>query len=76
MLPLAQLLADQGTVVLPDLRGHGRSHCPDPARHTWARYTDDLVRLLDHLDIARAVLVGAGPGSRRSRTRTGSRPRC
>ncbi len=47
----------------PTLRGYGWSVCTDPARHTWARYVDDVMRLLDHLGIARAALAGAGLGS-------------
>ncbi|GAA4622711.1 hypothetical protein GCM10023196_016000 [Actinoallomurus vinaceus] len=63
MLPIARRLTDRHMVVLPDIRGYGRSVCPDPARHTWAQYTDDLIRLLDHLDRPSAVLGGAGLGS-------------
>ncbi|XVQ09397.1 alpha/beta fold hydrolase [Spirillospora sp. CA-255316] len=63
MLPLADRLTDRHTVVLPDIRGYGRSVCPDPASHTWAQYTDDLVRLLDHLGLPSAALGGAGLGS-------------
>ncbi|MFW6692153.1 alpha/beta fold hydrolase [Streptomyces sp. MAR4 CNX-425] len=63
MLPLAERLADRCTVILPDLRGYGRSVCRDPARHTWARYTGDVIRLLDHLGLPDAVLAGAGLGS-------------
>ncbi|MFF2844874.1 alpha/beta fold hydrolase [Streptomyces sp. NPDC058001] len=63
MLPLAERLADRFMVVLPDLRGYGRSICTDPARYSWARYTDDVVQLLDHMDIPAAVLAGAGLGS-------------
>ncbi|MGW2046340.1 alpha/beta fold hydrolase [Streptomyces sp. NPDC001858] len=63
MLPLAERLADRWTVVLPDLRGYGRSVCTDPARHTWAQYTDDVIRLLDRLELPGAVLAGAGLGS-------------
>ncbi|MEV7283849.1 alpha/beta hydrolase [Streptomyces sp. NPDC093252] len=63
MLPLAERLADLGTIVLPDLRGYGRSVCTDPARHTWAQYTEDVIALLDHLNLPDAVLAGAGLGS-------------
>ncbi|RAJ41816.1 pimeloyl-ACP methyl ester carboxylesterase [Kitasatospora sp. SolWspMP-SS2h] len=63
LLPLAERLADRRTVVLPDLRGYGRSVCRDPARHTWARYTEDVIGLLDHLGLPGAVLAGAGLGS-------------
>ncbi|MGA4844139.1 alpha/beta fold hydrolase [Streptomyces sp. G45] len=63
MLPLAERLADRHTVVLPDLRGYGRSVCTDPARYSWARYTDDVVALMDRLGLADAALGGAGLGS-------------
>lgn len=63
MLPLAERLADRCVVVLPDLRGYGRSSCRDPARHTWAQYTEDAIRLLDHLGLPDAALAGAGLGS-------------
>lgn len=63
MLPLAERLADRCMVVLPDLRGYGRSVCRDPARHTWAQYTEDVIRLLDHFGLPDAVLAGAGLGS-------------
>jgi pimeloyl-ACP methyl ester carboxylesterase len=52
LIPLGRRLADQHTVVLPDVRGYGRSVCPDPGRHTWARYADDVAALLDHLGVA------------------------
>ncbi|MEI5102592.1 alpha/beta hydrolase [Streptomyces sp. PmtG] len=63
MLPLAERLADRHTVVLPDLRGYGRSTCTDPARYSWARYTEDVIGLLDHLGFPEAALGGAGLGS-------------
>ncbi|MCK2244738.1 MULTISPECIES: alpha/beta fold hydrolase [unclassified Crossiella] len=63
LLPLADHLADQHTVALPDIRGYGRSHCPDPAQHTWNRYTEDVLALLDHLGAQRAAVGGTGLGS-------------
>lgn len=63
LVPLANQLADLYTIVLPDIRGYGRSVCRDPQAHTWARYVDDLIALLDHLRVERAVLGGAGLGS-------------
>jgi 3-oxoadipate enol-lactonase len=36
LVPLAEQLADLCTVVLPDIRGYGRSNCTDPSRHTRA----------------------------------------
>ena len=63
MVPLAQMLSDRWTAVLPDIRGYGRSVCTDPSRHTWTQYTSDIASLLAHLGAARAVLVGAGIGT-------------
>jgi pimeloyl-ACP methyl ester carboxylesterase len=62
LLPLADRLADTYTVVLPDVRGYGRSLCADPARHTWAQYAEDVGALLDHLDLRRAAVGGTGLG--------------
>jgi len=63
LLPLAGKLADLHTVVLPDIRGYGRSVCTDPSRHTWAQYTTDVVALLDRLGAERAIIGGAGLGA-------------
>jgi pimeloyl-ACP methyl ester carboxylesterase len=64
LVPLARLLADRNiVVVLPDIRGYGRSVCTDPARHTWAQYADDVIALLNHLGVRRAVVGGAGLGA-------------
>ncbi|RDI49997.1 alpha/beta fold hydrolase [Nocardia mexicana] len=63
LLPLADRLADRCRVVLPDVRGYGMSRCADPARHTWARYAEDVVALLDHLGTERAVVGGTGLGA-------------
>lgn len=63
LLPLAELLADRHTVILPDVRGYGRSVCADPTRHTWAQYAADVIALLDHLALPTAALGGTGLGS-------------
>ncbi|MBB4917779.1 alpha/beta fold hydrolase [Streptosporangium saharense] len=63
LLPLAHLLADRHTVILPDVRGYGRSVCADPALHTWDQYVSDVVALLDHLDLRVAALGGTGLGA-------------
>jgi 3-oxoadipate enol-lactonase len=63
LLPLAERLADRHAVVLPDVRGYGRSVCADPAGHTWAQYADDVAALLDHLNIPRTVVGGTGLGA-------------
>ncbi|WP_234388599.1 alpha/beta fold hydrolase [Streptomyces sp. AS58] len=62
LLPLARRLADGLTVILPDVRGYGRSVCTDPTRHTWAQYAKDVDALLDHLGLYRAALGGTGLG--------------
>ncbi|HEY0174465.1 MAG TPA: alpha/beta hydrolase [Pyrinomonadaceae bacterium] len=63
LAPLARQLSDRYTVVLPDVRGYGRSVCADPARHTWSQYAGDVIALLDHLGVRRAVVGGAGIGT-------------
>ncbi|GHF21845.1 alpha/beta hydrolase [Streptomyces werraensis] len=62
LLPLARRLADGFTVVLPDIRGYGRSVCTDSARHTWTQYTDDVHVLMEHLELPHAALGGTGLG--------------
>jgi 3-oxoadipate enol-lactonase len=62
-LPLARELSDLCTVVLPDVRGYGRSICTNPARHTWAQYADDVISLLDQIGASRVLIGGAGLGS-------------
>ncbi|MBV6761488.1 alpha/beta fold hydrolase [Rhodococcus opacus] len=62
LLPMAERLADRFTVVVPDVRGYGRSVCRDPALHTWSRYADDVIALLDHLAAPEAVVGGTGLG--------------
>jgi 3-oxoadipate enol-lactonase len=63
LLPLAQRLGDSRTIVLPDIRGYGRSHCDDPARHRWSQYAQDVVALIDHLGLRRVDLLGVGLGA-------------
>lgn len=62
LVPLARQLLTVRAVVLPDIRGYGRSICTDPQRHTWAQYAQDIIALLDHLEVERAVVGGAGLG--------------
>jgi 3-oxoadipate enol-lactonase len=63
LIPLAMALAGRATVILPDVRGYGRSICREPERHTWESYADDVLALLDHLGLERAHVGGAGMGS-------------
>jgi pimeloyl-ACP methyl ester carboxylesterase len=60
-LPLAQHLQSRFRLVLPDLRGLGRSGVGEGAS-TMATLADDLVRLCDALKIGRAAFVGCSVG--------------
>lgn len=59
-------LAEAGRrVVAIDCRGHGASEkSHDPADYGAAPMADDVVRLLDHLDLPRADVVGYSMGAR------------
>lgn len=61
-----ETLSRAGHLVLGiDLRGHGRSEKPhDPAAYARRTMADDVVRLLDHLDIADADYLGYSMGAR------------
>ena len=55
---------DRVRIVLPDARGHGRSdRFEDPAEYTWDRKCADVVALLDHLGVERAVWGGNSMGA-------------
>jgi len=49
------------TRIAPDLRGVGESSASEDG-YAIARYADDLIRLLDSLDVERAVLCGLSMG--------------
>ncbi len=50
-------------VIAVDMRGRGRSdNDPDPARYRADVYVGDTLRVLDALDIARAVFLGTSMG--------------
>jgi len=50
-------------VIVPDLRGHGRSTAPDEA-FTIRRCAGDVLSLMDHLDIRRAKAIGLSLGAK------------
>ena len=64
-LPLAKALAARGNrVVTLDLLGHGRSDRPrDMTEYSMALYGRQVIALLDHLDIDKAVLAGTSLGA-------------
>ncbi|MFC4357870.1 alpha/beta fold hydrolase [Halobium salinum] len=55
--------ADSHRVVTLDLRGHGRTGATDRASYSVELFTEDLRRLLTHLDATRPVLCGISLGS-------------
>ncbi|MFM9553874.1 MULTISPECIES: alpha/beta fold hydrolase [Streptomyces] len=59
--PHAEALADRFRVLVPDLRGHGRSEVPDEG-NTPAEMAEDLAALLDSLDVGPVVAVGHSMG--------------
>ena len=62
---MVERLARRWRVIAYDARGHGHSDKPhDPARYGLANMRADAVRLLDHLKIARARMVGYSMGGR------------
>ncbi len=56
-------LADEYRLIVPDLRGHGRSGAPeDLSTYTIERYAADVRELLDHLGLDLCALVGCSFG--------------
>jgi pimeloyl-ACP methyl ester carboxylesterase len=60
-LPVRQTLAARFTLILPDIRGAGRSR-PHEAPFSIPRVAMDLERLLDHLGIERCHVLGHSLG--------------
>jgi 3-oxoadipate enol-lactonase len=59
--PVLDHFAARHRVIVPDLRGHGRSrHLPPP--YTVERLARDLAELLDHLEIAEVDVIGYSHG--------------
>ncbi len=59
--PLADRLADRYRIVAPDLRGRGGS-AGLPGPYGMSAHATDMVALLDHLGVARAVVIGESMG--------------
>jgi pimeloyl-ACP methyl ester carboxylesterase len=59
--PVIGHLATRHRVIVPDLRGHGRSRGLPPP-YTAAQLAADLSRLLDHLDIDSSAVLGYSQG--------------
>jgi pimeloyl-ACP methyl ester carboxylesterase len=59
--PLVPLLQGHARLILPDLRGFGRSPVTDGV-YSMRLLAEDVARLLDRLDIEKAVVVGHSMG--------------
>jgi 3-oxoadipate enol-lactonase len=59
--PVLAELASRHRVIIPDLRGHGRSRGMPPP-YTVPQLAADLVRLLDHLGIGASAVLGYSQG--------------
>jgi pimeloyl-ACP methyl ester carboxylesterase len=59
---ITQALAKEFRVIAMDLRGHGLSGKPHDARQYGTEMVDDVPRLLDHLSIDKAHVVGYSLG--------------
>lgn len=60
-LPLVREMRQEARFILPDLRGHGRSPALE-GQYSMCSMAEDVVRLLDRLEIERAVLAGHSMG--------------
>src|SRR3954467_15715355 len=63
--PLGTALAERGNrVVVPDLLGHGESDRPrDMWRYSMPLFAEQTLALMDHLDLAEAVVGGTSLGA-------------
>ena len=61
--PQVEHFADDYQVITLDVRGHGRTGPTDASRYTIDLFTDDLERLLSHLEIEQPTLCGLSLGS-------------
>lgn len=59
--PVIEHFATRHRVIVPDLRGHGRSRGMPPP-YTAAQLASDLTRLLDHLGIDSTAVLGYSQG--------------
>lgn len=60
-MPVAEVLAGKYRVIVPDLRGHGQSELGE-GPITVEKLAADAERLLDHLEIGKALLGGCSIG--------------
>jgi pimeloyl-ACP methyl ester carboxylesterase len=73
---IAPALAKDYRVITMDLRGHGQSGKPHDARKYGHEIAEDVVRLLDHLQIKKAHIVGFSLGGFVTIKLLTTRPEC
>lgn len=62
---VANALAAQNKLIMPDLLGHGRTDAPaEPERYQMEQAAADLAALLDHMDIKQTNVLGYSMGGR------------
>ncbi|APX98121.1 alpha/beta fold hydrolase [Natronorubrum daqingense] len=61
--PQVDRFADEYQILTLDVRGHGNTGATDSERYSIERFTDDLERLLNDLDLEQPVLCGLSLGS-------------
>ena len=75
---VAPVLAQDYTVICPDLRGYGRSFKPAPhsshAPHSKRAMADDVVQLMDHLGFDRFLIGSHDRGARVAHRLAADRP--
>ena len=59
-----QALSDNYRVIAMDARGHGKSDKPHDVASYGKEMSEDIIRLMDHLDIEKAHIVGYSMGTR------------
>lgn len=58
-----EVFADRYRLIRWDMRGHGRTECPDDlGYYSQAHTADDMCALLDHLELETAVIAGHSLG--------------
>jgi pimeloyl-ACP methyl ester carboxylesterase len=61
--PIIPVLAQDYRVIAPDLRGHGNSDKPHDPKAYGRTIAEDVIRLLDHLEVRKAHVVGYSMGA-------------
>src|SRR5574337_6987 len=73
--PVIENLATRHRVIVPDLRGHGRSRGLPPP-YTAAQLASDLARLLDQLGIGSTAVLGYSQGGAIAQQLVLDHPKC